>query len=248
MGTVRSMDGVDDVVQGLAKATADLVADVDGLTDAEARGPSLLPGWTRGHVLTHLARNAEGGTRLLTWARTGIPSYEYRSVAARAAAIEDGAGRPATVLAADVRATASAMADAAAQMPRDAWQNQVTWTTGQDDPAEMVVRSRLGEVFIHHVDLDIGYAPRSWPTVFVTAMLDRAVRSVNDRLLAALTVRLDADDTGRSFRIGRAGADLERISGTEADLLAWLLGRSDGAGLGRDRSGALPAVQSIYFT
>ena len=41
-------------------------------------------------MLTHLARNADGGTRLLEWARTGVPSYEYESVAARAAAIEQG--------------------------------------------------------------------------------------------------------------------------------------------------------------
>jgi hypothetical protein len=46
---------------------------------AQVAGPSLLPGWTRGHVLSHLARNAEGGTRLLGWARTGVPSYEYES-------------------------------------------------------------------------------------------------------------------------------------------------------------------------
>jgi uncharacterized protein (TIGR03083 family) len=88
----------------LAESAASLVASVGLLTDEQARGPSLLPGWTRGHLLTHVARNAEGGTRLLGWARTGVPSYEYRSVAARAAAIEEGAGRPAAVLAGDVRA------------------------------------------------------------------------------------------------------------------------------------------------
>jgi hypothetical protein len=51
----------------LAAATAGLLADLDGLGEAEARGASRLPGWTRGHVLTHLARNAEGSTRLLAW-------------------------------------------------------------------------------------------------------------------------------------------------------------------------------------
>jgi hypothetical protein len=74
-------------VERLNAATACLVEDIDGLGEDDVRGPSLLPGWTRGHVLTHLARNAEGGTRLLGWARTGIPSCEYESVTARAAAI-----------------------------------------------------------------------------------------------------------------------------------------------------------------
>jgi maleylpyruvate isomerase len=94
-------------------------------------GSSLLPGWTRGHVLTHLARNAEGGTRLLGWARTGVPSYEYRSLAARAAAIEAGAGRPAAALIQDVRQTAGAFAAAATGMPEQAWQRVVRCTAGR---------------------------------------------------------------------------------------------------------------------
>jgi maleylpyruvate isomerase len=82
-----------DTCVSFRSATADLVGAIGGLLDADVRAPSPLPGWTRGHVLTHLARNAEGGTRLLEWARTSVPSYEYESVAARAAAIEQGAGR-----------------------------------------------------------------------------------------------------------------------------------------------------------
>jgi uncharacterized protein (TIGR03083 family) len=153
------VQSVEEVLGSLADATAGLITDAGGITDADARGPSLLPGWSRGHVLTHLARNAEGGARLLGWARTGVPSYEYPSVAARAAAIEQGAGRPAAELVADVRATAGALAAAAAAMPPGAWQNPVTWTTGQQSPAEMIARSRLAEVLIHHVDLGIGYGP-----------------------------------------------------------------------------------------
>ena len=45
-------------LESLADATAGLIMGVGGLTDADPREPSLLPGWTRGHVLTHLARNA----------------------------------------------------------------------------------------------------------------------------------------------------------------------------------------------
>ena len=53
-------------------ATSRLTAAAAGLTDAQAREPSRLPGWSRGHVLTHLARNADGLRNLLIWARTGI--------------------------------------------------------------------------------------------------------------------------------------------------------------------------------
>jgi maleylpyruvate isomerase len=242
------MQPVDDVLERLAGATADLITDSLQLTDADVREPSLLPGWTRGHVLTHLARNAEGGTRLLGWARTGTPSYEYPSVAARAAAIEQGAGRPAAILVADVRATATELADAAAQMPPGAWQNLVTWTTGQQTPAEMIARSRLAEVLIHHVDLDAGFGPDTWPAAFTGEMLPVVVQALNDRSPAPLTARLDAADTGRSFHLDGAAAHAHQIAGTEAQLLAWLLGRSDGTGLARDCPGPLLAMPSVYLT
>jgi maleylpyruvate isomerase len=241
------VSSVDDVLAQLAEATTGLTAGISGLTDAEAREPSLLPNWTRGHVLTHLARNAEGGTRLLNWALTGVPSYEYPSVEERAAAIEAGADRPAAVLVADVHATAEALADAAAKLPPDAWQHQVTWTTGEQTPADLVVRSRLAEVLIHHVDLGLGFGPASWPAPFVDTMLTITAGALINRSPAELSARLDASDTGRSFQIGSA-ADAIHIRGTEADLLAWLLGRSDGAGLAGDTPGPLPPVPRIYRT
>jgi maleylpyruvate isomerase len=241
------MQPVEELLQELSAATDALVDGIGGLTDADARGPSLLPAWTRGHVLTHLARNADGGTRLLGWARTGVPSYEYESVAARAEAIEDGAGRRAVVLLADVSAASAAFAEAAAVMPADAWQHMVTWTTGQQSPAGHVVQSRLAEVLIHHVDLDLGFGPDRWPPVFVHEMLGVAVDALNERSLAPLAVGLTAADTGHTYQLGGDAAGAVQVSGTEADLLAWLLGRSDAARLTRDKPGPLPPVPSIYY-
>jgi maleylpyruvate isomerase len=242
------MQSVEEALKELGTATDNLIASIGGLTDADARGPSLLPGWTRGHVLTHLARNADGGTRLLGWARTGVASYEYDSVAARAEAIEEGAGRQAVVLLADVSAASAAFAEAAAVMPPDAWQRLITWTTGQQSSAADVVQSRLAEVLIHHVDLDLGFGPGCWPPWFVRDMLTIAVSSMNERGLAPLPALLSATDTGHVSQIGGGTADSIQISGPEADLLAWLLGRSAGAYLVRDRPGPLPPVPSIYYT
>ena len=245
------MGGIAEVLGELDGATDGLVSGIQGLTDSEARDASLLPGWSRGHVLTHLARNAEGGTRLLTWARTGHPSYEYESVAARAQAIEIGAGRPARELREDVQRTAEALREAAAAMPPEAWQHTITWTTGQETEAAHVAESRLAEVLLHHVDLNRGYGPGDWPPAWTAWMLDRAVRNLNDeRNLAPLTAGLHATDTGRGFRLGgRAGPTAStHISGPEADILAWLMGRSDGAALTRDTTAPLPAVPSIYYT
>ncbi|MFG1879257.1 maleylpyruvate isomerase N-terminal domain-containing protein [Sphaerisporangium sp. NPDC049003] len=55
-------------------------------------GPSLLAGWARGHVLTHVARNADGHINFLTWARTGVYTPQYPTPCAREAEIAEGAG------------------------------------------------------------------------------------------------------------------------------------------------------------
>ncbi len=229
----------------LRTATEDLVAVISGLSDSAVRGPSLLPGWSRGHVLTHLARNAEGGVRLLGWARTGVPSYEYESLEARAAAIEDGAGRLAVVLIDEVRRAADAFSAAAAGMPSEAWDRKVRWTAGQESPASLIVPSRWGEVLIHHVDLDIGYQPADWPSVFTGELLPFIVSDLSGRG-AMDAVRLKATDAGRVFTIGEITPASLTIAGPACELLAWLLGRSDGGRLARKPDAPLPAVPAIY--
>src|SRR5439155_7551235 len=47
------------LVDGCIGAHRRLLATLEVVDDATARGLSQLPAWTRGHVLTHLARNAD---------------------------------------------------------------------------------------------------------------------------------------------------------------------------------------------
>ena len=81
------MDEASHSLDRLAAATERLLATATALGDAQVREASLLPGWTRGHVLTHLARNADGMINLLSWARTwaspsAVAVASRRSVAA----------------------------------------------------------------------------------------------------------------------------------------------------------------------
>ena len=87
----------------------------------QAREPSLLPGWSRGHVLTHIARNADGLGNLLRWARPAPRPRCTPVPRAAATDIEAGAGRPAADLAADMRESAAAFAAEAAELPDEAW-------------------------------------------------------------------------------------------------------------------------------
>jgi len=224
-----------DISQSMASitaATARLLTAAGALTDGQVAEPSLLPGWTRGHVLTHVARNADGLANLLRWADTGIEAPMYASAQARTADIEAGAGRPAAELAADLASAADAFGAQAAKLAGHAWAAQVRRLTGPPFPATEVLDLRLSEVEIHHVDLAAGYRPGDWPAGFVATALARAAGSFAGREdIPACAVT--AADTGAWFRIGRGRPATAPtvVRGPAATVLAWLIGRDSGGSL-----------------
>ena len=228
----------------IGAATEQLVATAEEFGDDDVRAPSLLPDWSRGHVLTHLARNADGGRRLLTWARTGVETPEYPSMAARAAEIEAGAGRAAAELVADLRESADRFAAAYRRMPAAAWNRRVRWTRGNEHPAARAADARLTEVLVHHVDLGAGYAPAHWPADFARPMLGRVAAAFRARA-GGPAMRLHATDTRARYDTGPAdGAPV--IRGPQTSLLAWLMGRSAGADLTLTGLATLPDLPALY--
>jgi len=228
----------------IAAATARLQATAATLTDAQAREPSLLPGWTRGHVLTHIARNADGLRNLLAWARTGTETPMYPSAEAREAAIEAGAGRPAAELAADIAHSAAAFSTEASCMPAEAWLTQVRALYGPPFPGLAVLDRRLGEVVIHHSDLGAGYTPDDWPADFVSGALPSVAASFAGTQDAPRCLLRSDGPPQQEFLIGpdQDGEPQVIIHGRPGDLLAWLSGRADGTRLTVASGGALPEL------
>jgi maleylpyruvate isomerase len=225
----------------VAAATGRLLATAASITDDQARAASPLPGWSRGHVLTHLARNADGLRNLLIWARTGMPTPMYPSAEARDLAIAAGADRPAEDLLADVRRSAAALAAEADLVAGAAWTVQVGGVRRAPHPAWYTLWRRLSEVEIHHVDLDAGYGQPDWPADFAAEALPRVTGDLTrpDSPAAALV----SSDSGGSHRIGPADVTpAVTIRGGNRDLLAWLTGRSQGTGLAVEPPGPLPSL------
>jgi maleylpyruvate isomerase len=153
-------------------ATTVLLETVARLSDQDVRQPSGLPGWTRGHVLTHLARGGDALRDLLE----GGPGYPSRE--ARDAAIEAGAGRSVDELTADLRVSAAAFREAVLNQPDERWSRPVTPPFGIPPfPAGQVLVRRLVEVEVHHVDLAAGYRSSDWPTTFNELDLPEPMRS-----------------------------------------------------------------------
>lgn len=219
------------------RATARLLETAARFSEADVAAPSRLPGWTRGHVLSHLARNADGGVNLLTWARTGVETPQYVSAEARAADIDAGSGRDAATQLADVTAASAALAATAADLPAEAWLVEVKWTSGAAAPAARVMWSRLRELEIHHVDLDAGYTPVHWPSAFTLRLLTGLGKEFTKRDDAVAMV-IRCPELGHDIAIG---ADGPLITGPAWAAAAWLIGRHDGSALS-SANGPLPTV------
>lgn len=177
-----------------------LIATVSQLDDETVPKPSLLPGWTVGHVLTHVARNADGHVSRLEGALRGedVPRYPGGG-AQRDADIEEGAGRGAEELLDDITSSAVRLQETWRRCEAEGWPNSHLLGGDSWRLSESPLR-RLREVEVHHADLGLDYCAADWPQEYVRWELTTT--------LAGVPERLDGEDKSRAF-------------------LSWLIGRSD---------------------
>jgi maleylpyruvate isomerase len=145
-----------DLVDAVRAHTELLLRSARGLDDAAA--PSLCVGWSRGHVLSHVARNADGMVGLVRAAVDGTGETMYVSAESRDSDIDAGATRALPELVADVERSASALADALPRLRPEHDGIRLDRTPGVFiAPAGNIPFIRLREVVYHHVDLDAGF-------------------------------------------------------------------------------------------
>lgn len=201
-------------VAGATAAHAVLVAALVDLTDAQVAQPSLLPGWTVGHVLTHIARNADGHALMLQAANAGDVAMQYPGgMAQRNAEIEDGAARPAAEQVADLAVACARLEAVWAAMADAGWQGEGESVVGRVAVDDLPFR-RWRETAVHHADMGLAFTWRDWPAEYVRLELQRATMLWASRKPMGLTT-LPA--------VAQTLPDHER--------LAWLLGRTVVPGL-----------------
>lgn len=229
VGGVRHDGGMSAVhtLPVLVEATRRLVRTVDGLSDEALAGPSLLPRWSRAHVVAHLALNAEAMSGVLRGLAVGEPVPMYPSREQRDADIDELSRAGSSELRDRFLASCTRFQDAFEHLPDAAWAGEFRRTPGTEPlPASQLPAMRLGEVEIHHVDLDAGFAVADWPEPFLDATFQRAVR---DRAAeASMTLHTPQGDVPVGSGVGPV------VSGSRAELTWWLLGRGDAAGLTGD--------------
>jgi maleylpyruvate isomerase len=197
--------------------------------------PSLCPGWTRGHVLTHVARNADALRGLVANATTGSSNPMYASPDAREADIEAGAGRPLAEQVADVEASAARFGAAAAELTEDLTDVPLLARNDTRVKAGYLPFMRLREVVLHHIDLDAGFSFGQVDDAVTLALLQDTIRRLRkDPETPSMSLRTNEGD------VWSIGDGRPVVSGTRADLLAWLT-RGVTAGV----TGTLPSIPSL---
>ena len=198
---------------------------VAALPDDTLRAPSALPGWSRAHVVAHVARNAEALTRLASWARTGVETPMYPSREARAAEIESSAQNPVDVLRAELVTTAEELDAALAALDEKTWQAEVRSALGRPIPAAEIPWMRVREVWLHAVDLDAGVSVAEIAPDVVDTLLDDSTGTLSAAEGCPSAV-LAPTDRDRTWTLGPASDEPLRVRGEAAQVLGWLVGRT----------------------
>ncbi len=222
---------LDDACERLDSAVS---ATLDRGGSSAFAAPSLLPDWTIGHVVTHLARNADGLHRVLVGATVGEQLQPYASPEARNDDIEQGARTASGAIAADFRTSNQRLTALIHTLPQQVWAATVDLGRGGPTTADVIVSARLAEVELHHHDLgaDAGLEllDRDQAAALLAAVLRSYVRTRGVHGFVLLPhgeppIELADIDTG---------AEPPTVAGSAIELVGWLSGRTDGGTLRSD--------------
>ena len=224
------------LVELLDSGTRRLVRSVDAMADDQWAQPSLLPGWSRAHVVAHLTLNAEGLSGALEGVHEGRPVPMYRSVTARETDINELASARTSELRDRFLASTTVLGEWVEELADNLAGSIVERTPGgRRFPAGDVGVMRTREVEIHHADLALDYTAADWPGEFVVLLMDSRAGAEHDG--APFTAH--ALDLDRTWQFGTGGPT---VSGPGSALAWWVTGRGTGDGLTSD-DGRVPRME-----
>ncbi|KRF11620.1 hypothetical protein ASG90_18075 [Nocardioides sp. Soil797] len=205
------------------EATDALLRTVDEMTPEDYAAPSLLPDWSRAHVVSHIAMNARCFARAIEGAVHGPSVPVYASPEARDADIAEAAKLPADELREFLFDACGTWRDTVEDLSEGDLGAEIERTPG--GPRLTIsdgLLARWREVEIHHADLGMGWTPDDWSTDFVDEVLPGLVEFRSEE------VDLSLESPEGTIQVGAGGAT---IRGSRARLAWWLMGRGAGEGL-----------------
>lgn len=237
------------LLDGLLQArrgTAFFARKLNELTDADLDGDSLLPGWTRRHVVAHMGYNARAIARLVEWAATGVETPMYPSVEVRNHEIDFGATLSPIALRNLFDHSAVHLNVEWRDLPADNWHHKVKTVQGRTVPAEETVWMRTREVWVHAVDLDNGATFKDIPEPVLARLLQDITgawhtRGTDKDLLVQVTDSVTGQPAAMVFGDTTAPSPTV-VSGPLAATTQWAAGRGTKGMAARHGDGPLEQV------
>jgi maleylpyruvate isomerase len=224
------------LVELLDSGTRRLVRSVDKMADDQWDQPSLLPGWTRAHVVAHLTLNAEGLSGALEGVHERRPVPMYASDTARDTGIAELARARPSELRDRFLGSTTVIGEWIEELADNLADTVIDRTPGgRRFPAGDVGTMRVREVEIHHADLGLDYTAADWPDEFVVLLMDSRAGAEHDGAPFAA----HAVDLERTWQFGSGGPT---VSGSGSALAWWVTGRGTGDGLTSD-DGRVPRME-----
>lgn len=228
----------DALLAELHKAADVVASQASKLTDGDVPASSLLPGWTRGHVLAHLAGISNAMARQLEFAARGETVELYDGgQEGRTKAIEMAAGHSLAEHRADLDSALERAMRAFDSLDAGAWQVPISYRGGVVQDGGFAL---WRELVIHASDLNTGRGPETWSRPFCEHLFDFLAARVPDGqrfVLQPLGLPPVTIGTGNRSTV---------INGMLTDIAAWLAGREPSLGSLRASAAAdgvdLPAL------
>lgn len=218
----------------LGRETTMLEATAASLSAEELRAPSLCEGWTRAHVLAHLASNGRALVRLIDWATTGEEQQVYPSQEARNREIDELAALPREELLERLRESAAYFAEQSGRLSGELAVAAVD-LHGKEIPVTSIVALRIAEVVVHHHDLDTAWTIEEADPDSLLNAIESAVRTMRAKGAPGMTLVTEERD---EWVVGDGAL---RVEADREGLLAWLArGETEGV----EADGPLPALPS----
>ncbi|EPH02651.1 hypothetical protein HMPREF1531_01960 [Propionibacterium sp. oral taxon 192 str. F0372] len=200
-----------------------LLGSTISLSDRAWQEPSRLPGWTRAHVATHIARNADALVRSVDSVLSGRRGLMYDSADDRETAIERGSERTGLDLQIDLDTTIGRLARRLNVLESTPPELMVELVPGCLFRMDLLPVIRLNEIVLHHIDLDCGYEVEDIEPHVAAWLVQWNLLGIEWDRWVSIELR---SASGWSHRLGEAG-EVEVIEGDDSLLLGWLTGRLD---------------------
>ncbi len=199
-----------------------LLGDTIQISDDAWEGPSLLPGWTRAHVAAHLARNAEGFKAVVQGVTAGRIVPMYVSESERMWSIERGSEKSPLQLQIDLDTSMSELSAALDGLRSDQWDFLVRFD-GELIPVGLILLSRLSEVVLHHIDLNVGFGLDDIDADTAVWVMRWCLHRLME--VPPTTSYWVETPTDGAVLVGQPMPHPPVVSGSVVDLLGWMSGR-----------------------